>query len=74
MLYSLTMRFACVPLPAPGGPSKTILINLSLSTKVGAIFQPFRFRGFVVKFFCENPSLRKPGLQRRPTGFLGVVE
>jgi hypothetical protein len=47
---------------------------LSLSIDVGAIFQPFRFRGFVVKFCCENHSLQKPSLQRQPIGFLGVVE
>ena len=74
MLYSLTMRFACVPLPAPGGPSKTILIDFSLNIDVRAIFRPFRFRAFVVKFFCENRSLQKPGPQRHPIGFLGVVE
>ena len=31
-------------------------------------------RGFVLKFFCENLSLQKPGMQRHPIGFLGVVE
>ena len=74
MLYSLTMRFACVPLPAPGGPSKTILIDLSLNIDAGAIFQPSRFRGFVLKFFCSDLSLQKSGLQRHPIGLLGVVE
>jgi hypothetical protein len=42
--------------------------------EVGVIFQPFRFRALVVKFFCENHSLQKPSLQRHPIGFLGVVE
>jgi hypothetical protein len=68
------MRFACVPLPAPGGPSKTILIDLSLNIDVGDFLAFPRFRGLVVKFFCENHSLQTLSLQRHPIGFLGVIE
>jgi hypothetical protein len=55
MLYSLTMRFACVPLPAPGGPSKTILSDLLLNIHAAATLQSFRFRSFVATFFSEIP-------------------
>src|SRR6516165_3070257 len=73
------MRLACVPLPAPGGPSKTILIQLtpSISASLRSL-QP----GYWAVFLCHfspmssisNSSLRKLGLQRQPIGFLGVVE
>jgi len=66
---------ACVPLPAPGGPSKTILINLPLHIRIVAI-------SLAAVFLCDfspmssvlHCSMRKLGLQRQPIGFLGVVE
>jgi len=36
--------------------------------------RPLVVGGFVLKFFCNNLSLQKSGLQRHPIGFLGVVE
>ena len=70
------MRLACVPLPAPGGPSKTILINLPLHIRCDLSSR--LLRGLLCDFSPMSSvlhcSMRKLGLQRQPIGFLGVVE
>ena len=44
--------------------------DLQIHLVRGFVLKFFR----VLKFFSENLSLHKPGMQRHPIGFLGVVE
>jgi hypothetical protein len=70
MFYSPTMRFTRIPLPASGpqqnGSHRPLIFALVRSLTL-------LLRGFVVRFY-DNILSGKLGLERHPTGFLGVVE